>query len=100
MCVMSIQSSYLVEIANKVDTDVTRVLVNDSIVITSFLLHLVSGNTYTLTFNVTQVQTNQITNIKLQKTNGTTISDVTVSIPITTSYITITGTITISEVIS
>jgi len=93
-----IQTTYLTEMATKIQTDVTKVLINNAITINSFVLEQVTDSTYELKFNVTSAQTTLIENIKLQKTDNTVISDNDVSIPISVSEIQIRQTILVDEV--
>ena len=94
-----IEPSYLADIAIKIETDITKVIINNSITINSFTLEHVTGSMYELKFLVAAVQTTLITNIKLAKANDTVISSNDVSIPISTNDVQIRQTITVSEVI-
>ncbi len=96
---MSIYSGYLNSIANNVMNDVDNVLINDSIVINSFTSEQVTSNAYELIFNVEQVQTSQITNIKVRKSDNSLISDTDVNIPIVQNEVVMRHLITISEVL-
>ena len=96
---MSIQSAYLNEVATYTNTQITKVVINNSITITSFELKQVASNVFLIKFRVTSAQTALITSIKLEKTDSTVISDNTVSIPVSTEEVLIRQTITISEVV-
>jgi len=94
-----IETTYLNEFATKINTDVTKVLINDIIEITDFALKNVTGSVFQLKFNVLKSQTELITNIKLKKTNDDVVSNNDVSILVPFDEIIIRHTITISEVI-
>lgn len=96
---MSIYSGYLNSIANNVMNDVDNVLINNSIVINSFTSEQVTSNAYELIFNVEQIQTSQITNIKVRKSDNSLISDTNVNIPIVQNEVVMRHLITISEVV-
>jgi len=93
-----IEADYISELATKISTDITKVLINNSIEITSFTLKSVTDNIFTLKFNVLKSQTELITNIKLKKTDETAISDNDVNILVNFTEVIIRQTITISEV--
>ena len=93
-----IETAYLTELATKISTDTTKVLINNAITINSFDVEQITGTTYELIFTVTSGQTTLIENIKLQKTDNTVISDNDVSIPISTNEIQIRQTILVDEV--
>jgi hypothetical protein len=97
---MSIQSTYLNELAEKFKTDITEVLINNSISITSFTAEVVSANQYELTYNVDALDTTLITNIKLRKSDTTVISNNDVNIPVTSDEEQIRQLLTVSEVIA
>jgi len=95
-----IQATYLNEIMQYTKTQISKALVNDSIEITSFNLEIVSENQYEVTFSVMAVDTTQINNIKLCKSDDTVIIDDDVNIPMTGNEAVIRYVLTISEVIS
>jgi hypothetical protein len=96
---MTIQAGYLGSLATQISTDITKAVINNSITV-STLTESVTSNVYQVTFVVTHAQTSLVTNIKLEKSDGTVVSDNDVSIPIPSDQITIRQTITVSEVIS
>jgi len=97
---MSLEATYLSDIATKFETDINNVLVNDSIVVSSFNSELVTNNVYDISFTVLQSQTTQIDNIKLRKSDNTVISDQNLDIPVTENEVRIAYKYTVSEVIS
>lgn len=97
---MSLETSYLNEIADKFDSDLDNVLVNDSLVVNVFDVKQVTANIFEAEFTVLKADTAQIDNIKLRKSDNSLISDEDVDIPITEEEIEIKYKYTISEVIS
>jgi len=93
-----IESSYLESIATKIETDADNVLINDSILISTFELEKVTGSTYEVKFGVLAVDTTQINNIKLRKADNSVISSNDVTIPIASTEAIIRQIITVSEV--
>jgi hypothetical protein len=96
---MSVDSSYFNEMATKFKTDMAKVVINDSIEISSFAVEDVSANVYELIFNVLASATTQIDSIKLKKGDNTLLLSDTVDIPITEDEVVIRHLVTISEVI-
>ena len=93
-----IESTYLNEIATKIETDVDNVLVNDSIVVSVFELEQVTDNVYEVKFTVLADDTTLVENIKLRKADESVISDNDVNIVVDAFEMSIRQTITISEV--
>ena len=94
-----IESTYLNEIATKIETDVDNILVNDSIVVSEFELEQVTDNVYEVKFTVLADDTTLIENIKLRKAGNSVISDNDVNIVVDTFEMSIRQNITISEVV-
>ena len=93
---MTIQASYLNEIASKFETDINNVFINNSIVINSFDLEQVTTNLYEVKFTVLAAQTTQIDNIKLRKSDNSVVVENDVDIPITETEVEIRHNITVS----
>ena len=96
---MSVDSTYLNEIATKFRTDIEKVVINDSIEISSFTSETVSANVYELVFSVLSSQTSQINTIKLKKSSNALLFSENVIIPITEDEVIIRHLIRINEVI-
>lgn len=97
---MSVDSAYLNEFATKLQTDIGKVVINDTIEISTFSTEEVTDNVYELIFNILASQTTQIDSIKLKKLDDTLLFSDPVDIPVTEDEVVIRHVITISEVIS
>ena len=79
----SIQQALLNDAANFVASDISHVVLNDSITISEFRLKQVSDNVASVAYTVDPSMTNLITNIKLMKADGTVLTQSAVYVPVT-----------------
>ena len=78
-----IQQSYLNEVANKVHTDIAKVVINDTVEITAFQVKQLTASTVRLEFIIPQGSVPNVTKIQLRKSNNAIIRSSSVFIPIT-----------------
>ena len=91
----SIQQQLLSGVANFVSGDIASVLINGSISI-SDLTKSVESNTLTITYTVTESQTQEITSYALLNSSGETLSTQQIYVPVQTSVF-MTHTIPVAE---
>lgn len=92
----SIQQALLNDTATFVLSDISYVLLNDSIKVSIFLVNEVSENVATIKYAVTPEMTNLITNVKLMKADNTVLTQSAVYVPVTQT-VTNKHTITVKE---
>ena len=78
----SITDNLLAATANFVMDEVSKVVLNGSVEITTFSVKRVVNNTVEVEYEVTPAQVNTITRLQLCKADGTILTDVTVYVPI------------------
>lgn len=81
----SIQSAFVTDIASFAASDIASVLINDSVVITDFTLKQASGNSVTITYEVTSAQATEVTNVKLRNSSGAVLTSSTVYVPVSSA---------------
>lgn len=84
-----IENSFLVDLATFTVSDVAKVLINDTIYITNFIIKHAIGQTFELKNFVTYTQTTHITNLKLLRYDNSIISSNVVDVPISPSQDTV-----------
>ena len=80
--VSSLQSSLFNDVANFTASDIASVLLNDSVVISSFVTKQASANLADIEYNVSASQVQSITNIKLKNSSGEVLSEAVVYVPL------------------
>ena len=80
--VSSLQSSLFNDVANFTASDIASVLLNDSVVISSFVTKQASANLADIEYNVSASQVQSITNIKLKNSSGEILSEAVVYVPL------------------
>ncbi len=78
----SITDNLLTATANFVMDEISKVVLNGSVEITTFSVKRVVNNTVEVEYEVTPAQVNTITRLQLCKADGTILTDVTVYVPI------------------
>ena len=78
----SIQSALLTGIADFVSGDVAAARLNGSIMVES-INKSVSGSTLTITYQVTQAMTTEITQVELLAADGTVLTSMSAYVPVT-----------------
>lgn len=81
----SIGSEFLSGIASSAASIVASVLINDSVSITSFTTKSGTGDTVTISYNVTAQQASEITSVKLLNSAGKVLSSAIVYVPVSAS---------------
>lgn len=94
-----IAASYLAELTSYTNTKVTKVVLNDSIEITSFLLKEASANVFTLEYLVAFGTITTVTKMELKSAAGSVVSTRTVNVPIVEDTI-MRHVITVEEVVA
>ena len=80
--VSSLQSSLFNDVADFTASDIASVLLNDSVVISSFVTKQASANLVDIEYNVSTSQVQSITNIKLKNSSGEVLSEAVVYVPL------------------
>lgn len=80
--VSSLQSSLFNDVANFTASDIASVLLNDSVVISSFVTKQASANLADIEYDVLASQVQSITNIKLKNSSGEVLSEAVVYVPL------------------
>lgn len=80
--VSSLQSSLFNDVANFTASDIASVLLNDSVVISSFVTKQASANLVDIEYDVLASQVQSITNIKLKNSSGEVLSEAVVYVPL------------------
>ena len=81
----SIQTSLLNDTASFLASDISSVLINDSVEITQFSVKSASDNTVSVEYVVAPNMTNLMSNIKLRKADGTVLTEVAVYVPVSST---------------
>lgn len=81
--IKSIQQSLLNDTANLVTSDISYVLINDSIRIDTFRTKQADNNVVTVEYDITEHMTTLMTDVKLMNANDEVLSQTTVYVPIT-----------------
>ncbi len=79
---MSATQDFKDELATYTENEISKILINDTLEITSFYIKTVSDNVITLTFNVLKSQVSSITNIKVLKVDNSVIMNTNETITI------------------
>ena len=79
----SVLQALLNSTANFVASDISKVLLNDSVTITQFKTKKVADNVVSLEYEVTPSMTTTITNLKLLRADGTVLTQSAVYVPVT-----------------
>lgn len=80
--VSSLQSTLFNDVANFTASDIASVLLNDSVVISSFVTKQALANLVDIEYNVSTSQVRSITNIKLKNSSGEVLSEAVVYVPL------------------
>lgn len=80
--VSSLQSRLFNDVADFTASDIASVLLNDSVVISSFVTKQASANLVDIEYNVSTSQVQSITNIKLKNSSGEVLSEAVVYVPL------------------
>lgn len=80
--VSSLQPGLFNDVADFTASDIASVLLNDSIVISSFVTKQASANLVDIEYNVSTSQVQSITNIKLKNSYGDILSEAVVYVPL------------------
>lgn len=91
-----IESTFLNDVANYVDSRVAKVIINESYEITDFEVKQVTGNVLALKYLVPAEDVSTITKIELKDASDNVISSHDVNIPITADHLMI-QSITVKE---
>lgn len=92
----SVRPALINDTANFVVSDISYVLINDSVKITTFTTKKATEGVVTLEYEVTPSQTSIITDIKLMKADNTVLTQATVYVPVAHSVVS-KHTITVKE---
>lgn len=80
--VSSLQPGLFNDVADFTASDIASVLLNDSVVISSFVTKQASANLVDIEYNVSTSQVQSITNIKLKNSSGEVLSEAGVYVPL------------------